>query len=248
VTGPQSSFFDELERHLDRAARRGARYGRLAYAPRASGPVVAALVVALVVILGGLAIPRAGHEEVPAGPQLTATPPPAATATPDDFGCGGGIHPETLAAYPVLNRPPDPAAAERLTPPEGIVFRSGPVLAREAFGHRFWLIAAATPPDCSQPLVCLATDFVVDAVQCSAVDPKRSTMLLSRVDPKPAAGAENLVVFAAAPEPLAGKSLTLPTDPPIEASVQGNVLVGAARMPEAQARMNAERLMEQQVP
>jgi hypothetical protein len=30
--------------------------------------------------------------------------------------------------------------------------------------------------------------------------------------------------------------------------VEGNVLVGAARMPEAQARMNAERLMEQQVP
>ena len=85
-------FFDDLGRHLDRAAHRQARYGRLAAAPIPSATaVLAAVLVALVVGAGAYALPRlAGTDDEAASPP-TPRGPEAITVTPDVIRLGEGL-------------------------------------------------------------------------------------------------------------------------------------------------------------
>jgi hypothetical protein len=241
-------FFDDLERHLDRAAQRQARWGRLATAPlpTASG-VLAAVLIALVVAAGALAIPRlAGQEsELPAGPRpaVEASPDPGA---PDGYGCDGPIHPETLAAFSVLR---DRKPLERVfQAPDGITFLSGPVLAREAFGRSIWLIPAATPPDCAAPLICIVTDFGNQAVSCHALPERRSTPLDTRVEFGSPEGSPNVMFFAAAPDGLGDQTVSADGFDPVELTAGGNVLVAGGRFPEEKGRQLAEAVGMRQVP
>jgi hypothetical protein len=237
-------FFDDLEQHLDRAAKRQARWGRLATAPLpTAGGVMAAALVALVVAAGALAIPRlAGEDAEVAAPQ----PTPAATVdqgAPDVYQCDGPVHEKTLAAFAVLRdkQPED----RRFTAPDGIAFVSGPVLAREVSGHKIWLIAAATPPDCTEPLICVVTDFGAEAVSCHPLPEGRSTPLDTRVDFESTEG-PNIMFFAAVPDGTDLASVTLGAE--VEESAEGNVFTATGRLPEAQARQFAESVGARPLP
>jgi hypothetical protein len=238
-----TDFFDELGQHLDRAARRQARWGRLATAPLPSaGAVMAVLLVGLVVAAGAWSIPHlAGDDaELPAGPAPTLTPTPAA---PQPYGCDGPVHPETRELFKVI-RDGTPDESLKFTAPDGVTFLSGPVLARELAGHRFWLIPAATPPDCAEPLICVVTDFGVDAVSCSLLpERRRSAPLVTRVDFSAPEGEPNIVFFAAAPDGMADVGVEQ-----VELSFAGNLLAAAVHLPEEDARRLGEKIGGRQLP
>jgi hypothetical protein len=89
-------FFDDLERHLDRAAHRQARYGRLATAPIPSvNAVLAAVVVALIIGAGAYAIPHLIGSDAEVTSPPTPVPSPSAPdgiiVTPDVIRLGDGL-------------------------------------------------------------------------------------------------------------------------------------------------------------
>ena len=160
--------------------------------------------------------------------------PPDAGA-PADYGCDGPVHPETLAAYSVLRNEPD---GRRFDAPEGITFLSGPVLAREEAGHRFWLIPAAQAGDCAEPLICVVTDFGSEAVACDAVPPDadRTTPLVTRIEP---GGTPNLVVLAAVPDGATDMIVREGVES-LALHVKNNLAFSGVDLPDPDARQLAE--------
>jgi hypothetical protein len=152
---------------------------------------------------------------------------------PHDYGCDGPVHPQTLAAYSVLENAPDDQEFEA---PEGITFLSGPVLARETAYAKFWLIPAADQGDCSQPMICIATDFGSTAPQCNLVE-EGSALLSTRVEP---GGDPSLVMFGAAADGMPDKREEREGIEPVDLSAENNVLVGALTLSEEESRKAAE--------
>lgn len=244
-----SDFFSDLEQHLDRAAQRQARWGRLASAPlpSASG-VLAAAVVAIVVAAGAFALPHVARDaETPAGPAPTPAeqlPGPPAGSLSERCEAALG---EIRSQYAVM-RSDDYTSGEPFVEPEGVSWLTEPVLAREAFGVRFFLIAAAQDPGCSEPLICVAADYATRDPACHQLTRRRSTPLTTRVDFGDAQEGPNMLLFAAAPDGLGDQLLEREGIEPLDFSAGGNMLVAGGRFEEERARRIAEAVAEAQLP
>lgn len=168
--------------------------------------------------------------------------PPQDAGAAHDYGCDGPVHPQTLETYSVL-REKAPDAGRRFEAPDGVTFLSAPVLAREAYGHKFWLIPAAltgSKPACEEPHICVVTDFGSEAVACDVVPPPdRTTTLTSRIEP---GGDPTLLLFAAAADHTPDISLPPEGFDPVTLDVESNVGIAAIGPPEERAREFAEAM------